>query len=185
MVKLRIIPKLGPVGNELRNLADAASHIVLNLELYKGEEPMSTKEFKPFATTTVTTIRLTQSYHDSEHREMHGWRNAWKAWFSSVKCATELMKRGLCCIMLVKTAHKEFLPQLFGTKKLERGEWVVYSTERDGVKLLACCFRDLKIKDFISTCSTSNPGKPRLTKHHQLVNQLQAAEQYLQAACCR
>ena len=178
MVKLRIIQKLGPVGNELRNLADAAAHIVLNLELYKGKEPMSTKEFKPFGTTTVTTIRLTQSYHDSEHREIAD------SWFSSVKCASELIKRGLYCIMLVKTAHKEFLPQLFGTKKLEHGEWVVYSTERDGVKLLACCFRDLKIKDFISTCSTSNPGKPRLTKHHQLVNQLQAAEQYLQAACC-
>ena len=52
----------------------------------------------------------------------------------------------------------------------------------DGVKLLTCHFRDLKIKDFISTISTSIPGKARSTKHHGLVNQPQVAEQYLQAA---
>ena len=77
--------------------------------------------------------------------------------------------------MLVKTAHKDFPQQLLGVKKFECGE-------RDRVKLLSCHFRDIKIKDFISTSSTSIPGKPRLTKHHGLVNRPQVAEQYLQAA---
>ena len=74
-----------------------------------------------------------------------------------------------------------FHDRCFDAKKLERREWVVYSTEWDGIKLLACPFRDLKIKDFISTCSVSIPGKPRPTKHHGLVNQPQVAEHYLQA----
>ena len=65
---------------------------------------------------------------------------------------------------------------------MQRSEWVAYSTGMDGVKLLTCHFRDLKIKDLISTISTSIPGKARSTKHHGLVNQPQVAEQYLQAA---
>ena len=58
--KIKIIWKPRHVGNEVKNLVDAASQIVLNLELYEGKEPMSTKEFaKPFGATTATTIRLT------------------------------------------------------------------------------------------------------------------------------
>ena len=105
------------MGNEIKNLADAASQIVLNLELYEGKEPMSTKEsVKPFGATTTTTIRLTQPYHGSGRRAIAG------SWFSSVKCASQLMKRGFYCIMLVKTAHKDFPRQLLGTKKLECGD---------------------------------------------------------------
>ena len=65
---------------------------------------------------------------------------------------------------------------------MQRREWVTYSTGTDGVKLLTCHFRDLKIKDFISTISTSIPRKARSTKHHGLVNQPQVVKQYLQAA---
>ena len=39
------------------------------------------------------------------------------------------------------------------------------TSEKD-VKLQAYRFRDLKIKDFISTYSTVLPGEPRKTKHH-------------------
>ena len=168
--KIKIIRKPRPVGNEAKNLTDAASQIVSNLELYEGKEPMSTRELvKPFGATTANTIRLTQPYHGSGRGVIAD------SWFDSVKNANELMISGLYCIMLVKTTHKDFQRQLLVAKKLERGEWVAYSTERDGVKLLACRFRDLKIRYFISTCSNSIPGKPRSTKHHRLVNRLQVA----------
>ena len=63
---------------------------------------MSTKEFvKPFGATTATTIRLTQLYSS-------GCRVIADSRFGSIKCASELMKHGLYCIMLVKTAHKDF-----------------------------------------------------------------------------
>ena len=101
--KIKIIRKPRHVGNEVKNLVDAASQIVLNLELYEGKEPMSTKEFvKPFGATTATTIRLTQPYHGSGHRVIAG------SWFGSAKCVGELMTHRLYCIMLVKTAHKDF-----------------------------------------------------------------------------
>ena len=79
--KIKIIQKLRPVGNEIKNFADAASQIDFNLELYKGKEPMLTKEFvKPFGATTATTIRLTQPYLGSGHRVLAD------IWFGSVKC---------------------------------------------------------------------------------------------------
>ena len=68
--------------------------------------------------------------------------------------------------MLVKTAHKDFPRELLAESRLERGEWTNLTSEKDDVKLQACRFRDLKIKDFISTCDTVLPGEPRKTKHH-------------------
>ena len=42
-------------------------------------------------------------------------------------------------------------------------------TEKDRIALQACNFQDLKVKNLISTCATSIPGKPRVTKHHRLI----------------
>ena len=44
---------------------------------------------------------------------------------------------------------------------------------------MACRFRDLKTKDFISTCSSIVPGNPRLTKHSGAVPRPKVAEEYL------
>ena len=97
------------MGNEVKNLANAASQIVLNLEL-------SAKEFKPFGAPKATNIRLNQPYHGSGHRVIAD------SWFSSAKCASQLTKHGLYCIMLVRTAHKNFPQQLLGAKEVEHGE---------------------------------------------------------------
>ena len=42
--KIKIM-KPRPTGNEIKNLSDAVSNIVLNLELYEGKEIMSGKDF--------------------------------------------------------------------------------------------------------------------------------------------
>ena len=77
------------------------------------------------------------------------------------------------------------LIEVFHDSCLVQRSWNVVSglyTALKGMESLACHFRDLKIKDFISACSISIPGNPRSTKHYGLVNQPQVAEQYLQAA---
>ena len=138
---------------------------------------MSQKEHvKSFGATTATTLRLTEPYHGTCKRIIGD------SWFGSVKCATELLKRGLFSIMLMKTTHNDFPKDLLGESDLERGEWIACSTEINGAKLQACRFRDLKIKDFISTCSTSIPGQPRKTKHHGLLPCPQVAVEYLKNA---
>ena len=84
--------------------------------------------------------------------------------------------------MLVETAYKNFPHQLLGNTHLQRGEWVAHTTEKDCIKLQACRFKDLKVKDFISTHSTALPENPRKTKHHGNVPRAKVAEEYLQYA---
>ena len=88
------------------------------------------------------------------------------SWFGSVKSAFGFMRQGLYSTMLVKTAYKDFPHQLLGEELLPRGEWKAYTTNKDGVKLQACRFRDLKVRDFFSICSSVIPGLPTKTKHH-------------------
>ena len=81
--KIKIIEKPRPLGNEVKNLTDAASEIFFNLEWHEGKEPMSTKEFvQPFGATLATTIRLTQPYHGRSCGVIAD------SWLGSVKCAS-------------------------------------------------------------------------------------------------
>ena len=81
--------------------------------------------------------------------------------------------------MVVKTAHKQYLREKLAEHDLSMGEWVPYTAKLDGVDLQACAFQDLKLKQFISTCSTSIGGKPQKTEHHGDVPRPQVAEFYL------
>ena len=65
--------------------------------------------------------------------------------------------------MLLKTVHKRFPCQLLGNRTLQRGEWVAHTAENEGIKFQAYRFKNLKVKDFTSTCSTALPGNPRKT----------------------
>ena len=104
------------------------------------------------------------------------------SWFGSVKSAFGFMRQGLYSTMLVKTAYKDFPHQLLGEEPLQRGEWKAYTTNKDGVKLQACRFRDLKVRDFFSTCSSVIPGLPIKTKHHGKVVWPNVAYEYLKYA---
>ena len=169
--KIKIICKPRPIGNKIKNLSDAASNIVLNMGLYEGKDIMAAKDYvKPFGATTATTLPLTQPYHGTGKRVIAD------SWFDLVKSTAELLKRGLYSIMLVKTVHKQFPRQLLEENNLERGDWVVYTATMDEVIVQACCFRDLKVKGFVSTCSTAIPGNPHKTKHNGFVSHPKVAE---------
>ena len=76
-------------------------------------------------------------------------------------------------------SHIRYPKELLNSHTLDRGEWVAYTGNIDGVQLQACKFVDLKPKQFISTCSTTIPGIPRQTKYHGAVKRPQVAEFYL------
>ena len=172
--KIKIIWKTRPIGNKIKNLSDAATNIVLDMELYEGKGIMAHKEHvKPFGVTTATMIRLAQPYHSTGRRVIAD------SWFGSVKSAVELLKNGLYTIMLVKTAHEQFPGRLLGQSTLEEGQGVAYTATVNDHKVQVWQFRELKLKDFISTCCFSIVGKPRKTKHHGLVPRPGVAEEYL------
>ena len=57
------------------------------------------------------------------------------SWFGSPKTAIALMKRGLYCNMLVKTAHKGFPRELLNQTDLSRGEWAACAADVEGVRV--------------------------------------------------
>ena len=134
-------------------MADAATKIAMNMELYRGKDYMKEKDHvKEHGTIAVTTLRLTALYHGTGHCIIA------HSLFGSVKTALALSKHGLCSVMLVKTTHKHFPRLHLAENVLDRGEWVACSTKKGGVKLQACHFCNSQIKDFISICPTSIPG---------------------------
>ena len=64
---------------------------------------------------------------------------------------------------------------------LKQGQWVSYTRNVDGTNIMATSYMDLKKKQFVSTCSTTLHGKPRVTKHG-IVQRPKVAETYLQNA---
>ena len=76
-------------------------------------------------------------------------------WFDSVKCALELMKRGMFSFRVGNTWGKAV--------KIDK--WAAFLTTKDDVKLQACRFKDPKTKGIILACSSILPGNPRQTKH--------------------
>ena len=174
--KMKIKRKPRPIGNEIKDLADASSNIVIQMELYEGKEDMAEKEHvKKLGATCATSLRLTKPYHGSG-RTVIG-----DSWFGSVKTACHLRKEGLHSILIVKTAHKEFPVDLLNSHTLKQGQWVSYTRNVDGTNIMATSYMDLKKKQFVSTCSTTLHGKPRVTKHG-IVQRPKVAETYLQNA---
>ena len=56
--KIKIIREPCPVGNEMKNMANSASEIVLNLELYEGSDTMSQKDYvKSHGATAATNYK--------------------------------------------------------------------------------------------------------------------------------
>ena len=57
--KIKIIRKPHPTGNELKTVSDAATHIVLHMELHELKEDMAEKEYvKEYGATTACSLRL-------------------------------------------------------------------------------------------------------------------------------
>lgn len=99
--KIKIKRKPRPVGNEIKDLSDGRSNIVLNMELYEGKEEMQLKEHvHKYGATCATTLRLTAPYYGTGRVVLAD------SWFGSVKTAIALKERGLFSVLLVKTAHK-------------------------------------------------------------------------------
>ena len=172
---MKIKRKPRPIGNEIKDLADARSCIAVKLELNEGKETMREKEHVPKdGATCATTLHL--------RTDFHGTGRIADSWFGSVKTAIALKQSGLYSIMIVKTAHKRFPREALDSHNLEIGEWVAYNATFDDVKLQAVSFQDIKKKQFISTCSTTVPGNPRKTKHLGEVSRPKVGEFYLNHA---
>ena len=68
--KMKIIMKPHPIGNKLKTISNAATQIVLHMELHEPKEDMTEKEYvKQYGATTACSLHLT---------------NYWKGMFNNV-----------------------------------------------------------------------------------------------------
>jgi len=110
MPGLMVIPrKPTPIGLELHTLCDSQSGIMVNFEVYEGKEAMENKEFVNERNdigvvnkSTALTLRCLKPFFSSGRVVIAD------SWFGQVACALELFRRGLFCIMNVKTATKGY-----------------------------------------------------------------------------
>ena len=90
--KIKIKPKPRPIENEIKDLSDAKTNIVIRMEMYEE------KEEKKFGATCATSLRLTKAIHGT------GRDLITDSWFGSVKTAVTLHNVGVHSIMVVRTA---------------------------------------------------------------------------------
>ena len=85
--KIKIKRKSRPIGNEIKDLADARSCIAVKLELYEGKETMKEKEHvSKYGAICATTLRLTTDFHGTGRIVIAD------SWFDSVKMAIVLKR---------------------------------------------------------------------------------------------
>ena len=131
MIKIKRKPK--GVGCEAKTIADALSGIMIGIELNEGKERNARKRWhSTHGATTSTTLRLTQPWHGSGRIVVDD------SWFSSVKTAVQLRKRGLHFIGPVKTAHRKYpLAALKRRCPADRGSWIAATATDEDVDLIA------------------------------------------------
>lgn len=154
VMKIKRKPK--GVGCEVKTICDSASRIMVGMEINEGKDVMCNKKWqRELGAGTATTLRLTEPWHGTG-RIVVG-----DSWFGSVKTSTELRKRGLYFLGMVKTAHKNYpLKEAVRRCPQGKGSAVVATARREETDLIAVAWRDLKVHTFVGTCSTTIPGQP-------------------------
>ena len=80
--KIKIKRKSRPIGNEIKDLADARSCIAVKLELYEGKETMKEKEHvSKYGDRCAATLYLTTDFHGTGRIVIAD------SWFGIVKMA--------------------------------------------------------------------------------------------------
>ena len=176
--KIKIKRKPTPVGNEILDLCDSDTLIVLTMEFNQGKESNAAKEFvKEYGATTAAALRLTRPFWGTGRIVYED------SWFGSVKLCEQLLQRGLYTVGLVKTAHKNYPKSLLGTVSLKKGEWCsTVPTSESAAKLWCCRYVDRKPFQFVASCSTSLEGTPRIDSHKNEVKRPQVASDYFKNA---
>ena len=158
----KMIRKPKGVGTVMKCLADGVVGIMLQLEICEGKEAEAQKKWSLLPAGTAQTLRLSDPWHGS------GRIIVADSAFSSVTTAIECRKKGLFYSGIVKTASREFPKDYLDdpSKYAGRGNHMTLTTTIENCKLIALGWKDKTIKKFISTCGTTQPGKPHQRYHY-------------------
>ena len=188
--KIKIPRKPRPVGNEIWDLCDSKTQIVVNLEMNEGKDKREediqagvAKEFiLEYGVTTACALRLCKPYWGT------GKTIIADSWFGSIQTVEQLKRRGLYSICMVKIAHKNYPRMLLNSKQLNKGEWVAATPDctqdldNEQECIWVCKYMDRKPFQFAASCCTSLPESPRIDSHGREVPRPDVAAEYFRCA---
>ena len=168
---LKMKAKPVPVGMMTKNLACAASGVMLRLEMVTRPAESALKEFNDRVPAgTGFLLRLSRPFWGT------GRHIVADAGFASTTAAAELAQKGLHFTGVVKGAHKYFPKKYLQQQEYtNRGDHHSCTTERAGIPIRALAWNEgkpdrhgrIKPKCFVSTCGTTLPGTPHLKTRYQ------------------
>ena len=153
----KIDRKLKGVGTELKDVADAESEVIIQIEIQEGKEEMNKKEYMDVykKASTSQVLRLTKPWHGAG-RAVYA-----DSAFASVTTAIACRQKGLHFTGLVKTARTKFPKKFLDSWEYkELGDSVTLVAQHDGCPLIAHGWGDKVRKNFISTRSVTLDGRP-------------------------
>lgn len=151
-----------PVGLLVRVAADGETGILLHLELQESKEDMACKEYANEGGRETAVMRRLCRHYEGSGRLIVA-----DSYYSSVDAAVSLYTNHFLYFSgIVKTASyyfpKDFLAAHVYAKP---GDSATLITTRGGVSLVACGWKDSKLKMFISSYGITTPGSP-IEKHY-------------------
>ena len=148
-----------PTGREAHTTACAISGLIVFYEIYEGKARMENKEFVDVAgKNPAKALRCVKPWFST------GRVVILDSGFASVKCALELMDKGLFMIGNIKSGSKQYPKELMTTKVPRRGMRYTCTTtavSRGGlnVSLLAASDMDKQPMALLGTSGTSCDGE--------------------------
>ena len=187
----KIIRKPKGVGEEITDLCDVETGIMLRLELVENKSIMRQKKYHArYGSGTGYLLRLTEDFRGSGRAV-----NADSAFASVNGCVALQKQHGLHFAGIVKTAHSKFPKDyLLEAPVQERGDHIVALAQEEGVKMLAVGWADKKRKCLVSTYGNTLPGNPHMKRrwkaagnreetYYKEVKRPKIIEDYFNAAC--
>ena len=149
-----------PVGLCIYTLVDAETGIMMRLELEEGAKKMSEKAHADtMLKGGAIVLRQAEAF---VHCDPPGQRIVLgDSLYSSVPSAATLFHQGLLYTGIVKTAHKFFPKEtLMKYPYTSRGDALFLTAVYDGVKLMACGWKDITVKTLLTTLGECMAGAP-------------------------
>ena len=144
-------------NSDSNHIADADTKVILQLEIQEGADVMADMEnmaeYKLVGTAQL--LRLTKPWHGS------GRAVSADSPFASVATAVACRKNGLHFTGLVKTASRMYPKQYIDEAEFQEiGDDITLTSNVEGHNIMAHAWGDKVRKCFVSTHSTTFPGKP-------------------------
>jgi hypothetical protein len=155
MPNLKKVPrKPHPTGQEFKSLADYYTSAIIRLDTVSDPRPKEYDNEPGMRNLLATVKRLVKPWFNSGRTIIAD------SWFGSPEMVSMLNELGLYSIMQV--TKRKYWPRgmpstdiIDQVDKARGSHYTMHKTCENGMKIFVCAYRDLKVKTFVSSCSTT------------------------------